>query len=1179
MKHKKEIIIKSLLLLSIVIFKPNISVAQNRHNITIDLENAFITKLFIEIKKQSNINFMYSNDIISQLPPKNYSFQDASISQILAYGLEGTGLTFEILKNNTIIIKRDNGKNEIKGVIVDYKGNPIPGASVYIKGTLEGTISSIDGTFRFFTQRAGVIKIIVSFVGMRTKELIWDGKPLKILMEDELSNIQEVVITGYQVINKINLTSAVSSIKADEILMPAYSSIDKMLEGRIPGMTVITNSGELGVTPRIRIRGTSTLIGNREPLWVVDGIVVNDPVQISAQDLNDPDYINRVGNAIAGINPQDIDRIDVLKDASATALYGTRAANGVIVVTTKRGRIGKPQIRYNSYLSMKVRPRYTDRNVHLMNSRERVDFSKNLISDHHAYSLSMNLIGYEGLLKQLYDRKLSEDEFNNEVARLETMNTDWFALLTKDVLSQQHTVSLSGGNKKLRYYSSVGLNYNKDVIPENSNRRYTGSINLNSSLSDKLSIALTLNANVNRKKYYRNSVSPIDYAYKTSRAIAAYDDQHNLSYYKKGDQYHNYNFNIFNELNNSGIEQKGQGFVFTGNINYKVFPWLTAKGIISYSASQTDQQGYWGEQTYYNARLRQSEYGTITPSTSLNPIGGELSHSNYLNNSYTSRIQFDINKYLDKNYIHHISANLGFELSSGHYNGYSRIDRGYYPNRGKTFVNNLDIITKYPNYGRWLASSTPTIADNLSNTLSAYFSISYSYNNLITFNTNTRLDGSNKFGSRSNEKLLPIWSMSTAYNLWNHVGKKSNIIDNIALRLSYGYQGNMIEGQSPRLIIRKQALDDVLNEFTAIVNTYPNPDLKWERTNSMNFGVDFSLFQRRLMVGASYYDKMTRDAFLNKTISTVNGLQNYVVNSGSIRNWGYSFDIMATPIKIKNFSWVLSTTISKSFNKMNTAPSVERYELNDFLGGTALVKDKPISTFWSYKFIGLHPDNGGPVFDDFRDRQEKLIGLGKYDVYTKVLTPTGKRDPDLTGSINNTFKYRQFRVGFSLIYSLGSKIRLFRLFNNGINFNPEQNISKELVNRWQKPGDELTTNIPAIVNANTPSGQAYLTHWSVHNKLNIPIIASSAWNMYNYSDLRVVSGDYLKCSNLNIAYDFQQKQIEKLGISQLSLNVSVSNLFTLSSPKLLGQTPVQSGFTKVQLSERPVYSFGINVIF
>lgn len=249
---------------------------------------------------------------------------------------------------------------------------------------------------------------------MKRAEVKWSGKPMTVYLDDDTNVLGDVVVTGYQVIDKRASTSAITSIKAEDIIRPDAISIDQMLEGQVPDLMFMSNSGEAGVAPKIRIRGTSSIIGNREPLRVVDGIVVNDPVPISAEDLNDPDYVNRIGNAIAGLNPQDIERLDILKDASATALYGTKAANGVIVITTKRGREGKPQIRYNNTFTFKRRPRYTDKDVDVMNSKERIQLSRELFADRYQYNFRSAMVGYEGLMYRLWNKEITQEQFDNE---------------------------------------------------------------------------------------------------------------------------------------------------------------------------------------------------------------------------------------------------------------------------------------------------------------------------------------------------------------------------------------------------------------------------------------------------------------------------------------------------------------------------------------------------------------------------------------------------------------------------------------------------------------------------------------------------------------------------------------------------------------------------------------------
>ena len=257
---------------------------------------------------------------------------------------------------------------EVTGTIVDETGEPLIGVYVRDKVNNINAITDGDGKFSVKVPQGGAT-LTVTYMGMKTIiQKVKAGQKVRWVMQENVKQMKDVVITGYQQLDRRNLTSSVTSVDMKDIEIPGIASVDKMLEGRIPDLVLTNNSGEINATPKLRVRGTSTLIGNREPLWVLDGIILTDPVDLSPDVLNDPDYVNRIGNAIAGINPQDIQRIDVLKDAAATALYGTRAANGVIVVTTKSGREGKPTVNYSAQLTLRKRPYYSDGKINLMNS-------------------------------------------------------------------------------------------------------------------------------------------------------------------------------------------------------------------------------------------------------------------------------------------------------------------------------------------------------------------------------------------------------------------------------------------------------------------------------------------------------------------------------------------------------------------------------------------------------------------------------------------------------------------------------------------------------------------------------------------------------------------------------------------------------------------------------------------
>lgn len=1146
-----------------------------------------------DLQQRTGYDFVYQKQVLSGLPDVTCQCTDLSLGALLhCVLLDHCGLAYEI-SGKTIVLKRAAGhhatqqrKATVSGTVVDANGEPLQWATVKIKGTGTGATTDTNGHFQIFTERQR-LTVEVSYLGFNSAtRTILAGHPAKIILHADDKSLDEVVVTGYQVLNKRSLTSAVSTAKMKDLERTDMSSLDQMLEGKIPDLLVNNNSFEVGVAPKIRIRGTSTLIGNREPLWVVDGIVVQDPVEISPEELNDPDYVNRIGNAIAGINPQDIERIDVLKDAAATAIYGTKAANGVIVVTTKRGYEGKPVVSYNFSMNYKVRPRYTDHSVDVMNSKERVQFSRELLQDHYQFPDLMTTVGYEKNVQDLYNGAITYDEFQKRVSADETRNTDWFKLLCHDALSTQHTASVSGGSSKSRYYASMGYDNEEDVIKANANERYTWSLNLDNTFSKLLTASFTFNGYHQRRSYYQDEIAPLNYAYTTTRTLPVYQDNGEYYYYqRKQSDGSLYNYNILNELANSYNHQKVNSMTFTTNLRFTFTDWLTANAILSVTNSNTDLENWWGERTWHIATLRGAEYGATIddPSSSTCPVGGELNRTSVTNRSYTARFQVDANKFFGGDDQHNIYATFGVEANSAKYRSYASTQRGYFRDRGETFVSDID-PTIYTSYASWAMGNVPMIVDDLTNTLSTYLSVTYAYKQLWRVNLNGRVDGSNKFGDRSNDRFLPIWSVSGSYDVGHWINAKW--IDYMTAKASYGFQGNMLDTESPVMTIRKGTLNSYYNENLSTINSHPNPDLKWEKTNSINLGLDMSFFDHRLEMELSAFYKKTSDAFMNKRVSSVNGVSSYVINGGDVTNKGYSFDITATPLRTRDFRWSVSTSLSKIFNSLDSRPAAQTYELSDFLNGTALVEGQAVNTFYSYRFLGLSPVDGGPLIDDYYNNQEALRGLTKYDTYTTVLSASGKREADIQGSLTNTLRYRQWHASVVLGYSLGAKTRLFAMYGSkatggyGSDIYSEKNYSRDYLKRWLKPGDEKTTNLPSIISQSSSAYYKYSRVWTdMSYAAEVNPIGDNYWEMYDYSDIRVVSADYLKLQSLSLTYELPGNILDRMGLQRLALTLSAYNLFTICDPALKGQTPTQGGFSTIQLSDRPSFSFGLNVQF
>lgn len=1091
----------------------------------------------------------------------------------------------------------------VSGMVFDKTGEPLVGANVRVTLGRKVWTAQTDskGSYRVKlpagTSTAG-LSISASYLGMKrqTKSGRSNVAHYDFMLEDHSQSLGEAVVTGYGTISTREKTSAITSLKMEEILMPGMTSLEQALEGRVPDMVFMQNSGEVGATARMRIRGTSTLIGNREPLWVLDGIPLSDPVDVTNEQLNDPDYINYIGNAISGINPQDIERVDVLKDAAATALYGTRAANGVIVVTTKKGEPGPPRITYNSQLKYTARPRYSDRDIYLMNSQERVQFGQELMNLHYTFPNHMTMVGYEGAYHRFVTGQTDYNGFLAEVQRAETVNTDWFKLLTHDTFNHNHTVALSGGSETARYYASLGYNREEGVQLHHNNDRYTASLNMQTRIAKVIQANIRLNANVQKKTQLPGEIDLLGYAYGTTRALPAFNNDGSYFFYQrhaynvgtdKNEQY-KYAYNILNEIENAEKLYSSNGIMAALDLTYRFKTLLDLTLTTSYQRTHSDNSTWFGEKSNYAAQLRNAEYGQapIPGDYGLSdmPYGGVYNTGTNVNENFTLRAQANFRHALGEKKQHLLSASLGYEMNVSNTDGFSENTRGFFKSRGLKYVNmTAEEMNRFPKYASWVAHNHPTLRADKTHRLSGYAIFSYSYGSLFSLSANTRFDASNKFGSRSNEKFLPVWSASGMLNLKSLLLRQYDAVSDLRLRTSFGKTGNMVDNQTPNLLLRQESLDTYYGENVAKVDALPNPYLRWEQTDQWNVGVDASLFDYRLTVGVDAYYKHTKDAFDNTLVSPFNGAENYVMNGSDITNSGFSINLSAYLLKTRDWSWLVSANYSVVYNSINTK-TANKYKIEKYLNGTAIMDGKSIGTFYSYNFIGLDPQNGLPLFDDYRDRQHLLEGQPLDRIMERVGVVSGSREPNFAGSFYSTLRYQQWSLSASFNYALGNKIRKFALYKDVLDgVSSENNVRKEFTHRWRKPGDEQHTQLPSLISPSDPAFGDNRYHWSAATPAatqGFEAFADNYWMMYDNSNARVVSGSYLRLSNLALRYQFSRKQLKGLPFSNLAFDAAMSNVFTLKSSALEGQDPTQSGFSlQTSLSLRPSFTFGLRVSF
>ena len=774
-----------------------------QEKVNLDLQGVSIKTLFSEIQRQTNLHFIFNTEQTEQLNKLTVKAKEESVKSVLDRVFEGTGFTYTFRDN--IIMVRFEGKNsvqqankemEIRGVVKDKSGEPLPGVTVLIVGTQLGTATGMDGDFLLRVPEQDSVRLRFSFVGMKTKDVPYkkNQPALVVVLEEEAESIGEIVVTGYQQIEKRNLTSSVVTVKTSELKTIGASSIEQMLQGVVPGLSVVNTSAAPGAAPKIRIRGTATISGNADPLWVLDGVILENSVPVTAADLNSPDVMNMFNSVIGGINPNDIESITVLKDASATAIYGTRAANGVIVVTTKKGKANSFNIAYQHTSTLSIRPYYD--NFDLLNSKERIALAWENYED----GLSVwggthfnGTPGLEGLLNSYALGQITREQLNSMANKLEETNTDWFKTLFRNAYTQTHNLSVSGGTERTNYYISLNYNGEEGVDKASEYKNYGGMVKVNTRLFQGVNMGAILQMDRRDREMYHSSIDLFNYAVRTSRAIPLHEDNGDLHYYIGTVSGRWHKFNILNELANTGNESTQTDIKGIVNLTVNLYKGLKYEGLFSYASSHSTARDYATEKSAYVADIRGYEYGEGSEEDikkSPLPYGGVYNEQTYEQRSSLIRNGLTYKGSLTEDLS--IDVLLGQEFRNTNYKGLKSNTFGYFHDRGNTF------------YEPALGESTGHLKRNKvtrslvdRSNISYYGVVSAMYGDRYVLNANIRFDGSNLFGSNPKYRYLPLWSISGRWIISNESFlQDNNTISNLALRASYGLRGNIVEDSS-----------------------------------------------------------------------------------------------------------------------------------------------------------------------------------------------------------------------------------------------------------------------------------------------------------------------------------------------------------------------------------------------
>ena len=1087
----------------------------------------------------------------------------------------------------------------ITGTVVDETDMPLPGANVIVmkdKKMVKGASTGINGDFKidFVFSENEKLTLVFSYMGSKTQTIKLTAqniaKPfnIQLLPDDELLAEVTIVEDGYARLPRKDMVGAFTTVKADDIMMPAYQSIDQMLQGKIAGMSVVNTSARVGSSPKITIRGTSTILGNTSPLWVVDGVIQEDALSIDMSSSITGDMKELIGNQISWLNPQDIDNITVLKDASATAIYGSKASNGVIVITTKKGTPGRINVSYSTNVSVRERPSYSD--YDFMNSQERIAFSEEAYKAGVRYQSTPlpQIYTYEGLMAMFNQRLITEEEFSAYLQRLETENTDWFKLLTRNSVSQSHNFSISGGAEKLTYNASLGYQTNKGMEIGNDNDQLTARLSINSHVNDKLNINVQLNGSV-RNAYGYAGVNPYTYAMNTNRSIPAYDDNGEPVYYSQYYTYqyntelgaqNQYSYNVFNELENTYSLNKGSNFNASANLSYKILPYLTYQGRASVALNTNNSESFQGEKSSAIERLYRGyaygseESGSAKYNAALMPYGGVLRQGNSQSVAYSTSHSLQFSKEFNEN--HRLTAMAGMEVRSTTGESVGNTVWGYVPERGEKLISptlpeNFKPIgsdvsigwgalwTLYE--GAWSKTSTVT------NYMSFYGTLAYSFMNRYVINMNVRSDASNRFGQDVNKQFDPTWSFGASWKVAQEPFMMEYVpwLDQFNIRASYGIQGNVVNSISPEMIVTYQGLLQSYNEYYLTISSLPNDQLKWERTKSSNLGADISLFG--ITMNLEYYWRRS-NAIIRQDIAEEYGMNSMPLNGGLITNSGVEFSANYTPVKTKDFAWTIGMNAGKNWNKSETddrTAKADELTHYDYLNGSSsrpLKKGYPLSAFWSYDFKVLDSQNGYPTFENAS--YENPGGDGSVNP-TDFLDYSGQSEPDFSGGFNTRLRWKGFNLGIDFATNIGAKKRLpnpYSTFTYGQMPDIYSNLSKELKDRWKEPGNELTTNIPALYTSIKDLYNLWLPNGQYDN----------IYSMWAQSNVRVADASFLRCTQISLSYSFPQKICKRMKFSHIQFSANINNLFVIASKDWKGYDP------ELGYSIQPrIYSLGLSV--
>ena len=1193
--------------------------------VTISITNLSLSNALSQLEKTANVKFSY-NSRITQLNQKvNINANDEMLSSILNEILIPLNINFSeisdqiVLQSVTIkesanydLLKSLNSNltvaTIVKGKVIDSNGNPLPGASVMVKGSKVATLTDFDGGFSIEVP-SGSSRIVISYIGMQTKEIDATSDFMTVVLSELGENLNEVVITtGYEKTSKRTFTGAASKISAAELKVDGVVDVSRMIEGKAAGVTVQNVTGTFGTAPKITVRGSSSIFGDTKPLWVIDGVVQEDIINLSFADLASGNSETLLSSSIAGLNANDIQSIEILKDASATSIYGSRSLNGVVVVTTKQGRRDAPlKITYSLEQSLRTVPNYNQYDI--LNSQESMSIFKEMESKGYL-DLPSTVNGRYGGAYNILGRAINtynpetggylvnNDPVsrNNFLKKYELANTDWFNVLFRPSVTQNHSLSFSGGGKNNTFYASLGYYNDPGWTIADQVKQLSSNIKGTFYVNDKLNITLSTLASVRNQeapgsyesekdevfgKVTRDfDINPFNYVLNTSRTLKPYDENGNLEYYRNNWA----SMNIINELKNNYMEIEVKDIRFQMDLDYKINKQLTYNLTGSARYANTSRQhkiledsnvvgaykagtpdGEDGVNTLVrdeNIFLYQDPNDLTAPKVSVLPNGGFLRKFTNDMTSYNVRNSVTYRNTIKE--LHELEGFFGTELRSVDRNSDNFTAAGLQYDKGLTAFTDPRIIEKVINGG----DSYYGFNVEKERTVGFFGKVGYTYDRRYTASVTGRYDGSNRQGDSGSSRWLPTYTFSGKWNLSEeNFMKNIESVNNLSLRGSYGLTATAGPATNS-LAIYKSYVTDRFNlddrESGIQIDELQNGSLTWEKQFETNIGLDLAMFNNRIQFTTDVYSRKAFDLVDYVITSGIGGQRIKQGNNANMETKGIEVGFTTNNIATSNFKW--STTLNFSvynqeITKLENKPTV--FDLIDGNGGNTV--GHPRNSIYSYQFTGLN-NQGLPTFIMPEGENDNITGADFQDNQnvTDYLKYEGSIEPNKSIGLANTFTYKNWSLYVFFVGSGGNKVRLNPVYDS--TYDDLTVFTKEYTNRWINPGDENFTNVPVIADKRLNSnygGERTLAR---------------AYNTYNYSDVRVADGDFVRLKNISLSWEFPKDLKKKLGLTAFTLKGSSVNPWLIySDKKLNGQDPEFRNTGGVAMPVTTQYTFAINL--